>query len=62
MEWPLFILSKTATLVHEFAMGDLPLVRTPALVLEFAVQDLSLGRTLMMVVILCCCETWSLSP
>ena len=38
--------SKTATLVPEFAVEDLPLGRTAALVLEFAVKDLPLGRTL----------------
>ena len=42
----ILILSKTATLVLEFAVEDLPLDRTAALVLEFAVKDLSLGRTL----------------
>ena len=42
----LFIPSKTATLVPEFAMEDLPLVRITALVPEFAVEDLPLGRTL----------------
>ena len=38
--------SKTATLVPEFAVEDMPLVRTAALVPEFAVKDLPLGRTL----------------
>ena len=42
----LFIPSKTATFVPEFAVEDLPLSRTTALVLAFAVKDLSLGRTL----------------
>ena len=42
----LFIPGKTATLVPEFAVEDLPLGRTAALVLEFAVKDLPLGRTL----------------
>ena len=42
----LFIPSKTATLVPEFAVEDLPLVRTAALVPEFVVKDLPLGRTL----------------
>ena len=42
----LFIPSKTATLVPEFAVEDLPLGRTAALVPEFAVKDLHLGRTL----------------
>ena len=40
--------SKTATLVPEFAMEDLPLGRTAVLVPEFAVKDLPFGRTLMM--------------
>ena len=42
----LFIPSKTATLVPEFAVEDLPFGRTAALVPEFAVKDLPLGRTL----------------
>ena len=42
----LFIPSKTATLVLEFVMEDLPLGRTAALVPEFAVKDMLLGRTL----------------
>ena len=42
----LFILSKTATLVPEFAGEDLPLGRNEALVPEFSVKDLPLGRTL----------------
>ena len=42
----LFIPSKTATLVPEFAVEDLPLGRTAALVPEFSVKDLPLGRTL----------------
>ena len=42
----LFIPSKTATLVPEFAEKDLPLGRTAALMSEFAVKDLPLGRTL----------------
>ena len=49
----LFIPSKTATLVPEFAVEDLPLGRTAALVPEFAVKDLPLGRTLMMMMINC---------
>ena len=44
----LFIPSKTATLVPEFAVEDLSLNRTAALVPEFAVKYLPLGRTLMM--------------
>ena len=39
----LFIPSKTATLVPEFAVEDLPLGRTAALIPEFAVKDLPLG-------------------
>ena len=42
----LFIPSKTATLVPEFAGEGLPLGRTAALVPEFTVKDLPLGRTL----------------
>ena len=42
----LFIPSKTATLVPEFAMEDLPLGRTAAMVPEFVVKDLPFGRTL----------------
>ena len=48
----LFIPSKTATEVPEFAMEDLPLGRISALVPEFAVKDLPLGRTLMMMILL----------
>ena len=46
----LFIPSKTATLMSEFAAEDLPLARTAALVAEFAVKDLPLGRTLKMTI------------
>ena len=42
----LFIPSKAAALVPEFAVEDLPLGRTAALVPEFTVKDLLLGRTL----------------
>ena len=42
----LFIPSKAANLVLEFAVEDLPLDRTPTLVPVFAVKDLPLGRTL----------------
>ena len=42
----LFIPSKTAILVPETAVKDLPLDRTATLVPVFAVKDLSLGRTL----------------
>ena len=44
----LFIPSKTATFVPEFAMEDMPLDRIAALVPEFPVKDLPLGRILMM--------------
>ena len=40
----LFIPSKTATLVPEFAVEDLPLSRTASWVLEFGVKDLPLDR------------------
>ena len=42
----LIIPSKTATLIPEFAVENLPLGRTAALVPEFAVKDLPLCRTL----------------
>ena len=42
----LYIPSKTATLVPQFAVEDLPFDRTATLVPEFAVKDLPLGRTL----------------
>ena len=48
----LFIPSKTAALVPEFAMEDLPVGRIAALVPEFAVKDLPLGRTLMMMMMM----------
>ena len=48
----LFISSKTATLVPEFEMEDLPLARIAALVPEFAVKDLPLARTLMMMIMI----------
>ena len=41
-----FIPIKTATLVLEFAVEDLPLSGTVALVPESAVKDLALGRKL----------------
>ena len=44
----LFIPSKTATYVHEFAMEDLPLGRIATLVPESPVNGLPFGRTLMM--------------
>ena len=40
----LFIPGKTAVLVPEFAVEDLPLCRTAALVPELAVKGLPLGR------------------
>ena len=45
----LFIPSKTATLVPEFAVEYLPLSRTATLVPEFAVEDLPLSRTVTLV-------------
>ena len=48
----LFIPSKTATLVSEFAVEDLPLNRTAILVSAFALKELSLGRTLMMMLMI----------
>ena len=48
----LFISSKTAIYVPEFAMEDLPLGRIADLVPEFAVKDLPSGRTLLMMIIL----------
>ena len=45
----LFIPSKTATLVSEFAMEDLSLGRTATLVSMFVVKDLPLGRTATLV-------------
>ena len=42
----LFIPSKTAILVPEFEVKDLPLGRSAALVPSFTVKDLPLGRTL----------------
>ena len=48
---PLFIPSKTETLIPEFAVKDLPSDRTATLVPAFAVKDLPLGRTLMMITI-----------
>ena len=42
----LFIPSKTAILVPEFAVENMPLGRTATLVPEFTVKDLPLGRTL----------------
>ena len=46
----LFIPSKTATLVPEFPVEDLPLDRTSILIPAYAVNDLPLGRTLMMTI------------
>ena len=46
----LFIPSKTAIEVPEFAMEDLPLGRIAALVPELAVKDLLSGRTLLMII------------
>ena len=41
-----FIRSRTATLISEFVVEDLPLDRTELLVPAFAVKNLPLGRTL----------------
>ena len=46
----LFIPSKTATFVPEFAVEDLPLNRTATLVSAFAMKHLPLGRTLIMMI------------
>ena len=48
----LLIPSKTATLVPELAVEDLPLGRTATFVSEFVVKDLPLRRTLMMIKLL----------
>ena len=48
----LFIASKTAALVPEFAVEDLSLDRTATLVPAFAVKDLPLGRTYMMMMMM----------
>ena len=45
----LYIPSKTATLIPEFAVEDLPLHRTVTLVPAFAVKDLPLHRTVTLV-------------
>ena len=42
----LFIPSKTAALVPEFALEDLPLDRTATLLNAFEIKDVPLGRTL----------------
>ena len=47
----IFIPSKAATWIPEFAMEYLPLGRIAALVPEFAVKDLPFGRTLMMMIL-----------
>ena len=48
----LYIPSKSAAWVFEFAVEDLPLSRTAALVPDFAVKDLPLGRILMMMMMI----------
>ena len=48
----LFIPSKTAILVPEFAVEDLSLDRTTTLVPEFAVKDLTLGRTKIIMIMI----------
>ena len=45
----LFILSKTATVVPEFAIEDLPLCRTAAFISEIAVKKPSLGHYTVMI-------------
>ena len=45
----LFIPSKTATLVPEFAVEDLPLGRTEALVSEFPMKDLPIGQNTLVI-------------
>ena len=48
----LFIPSKTATLVPEFAVKDQPFSRTANLIPAFAVKDLPSGRTLIFIIII----------
>ena len=48
----LFLRSKTAVWVLEFAVDDLPLSRTAALVPKFAVKYLPLGRILMIMLMI----------
>ena len=48
----LFSSSKTATLVSELAVEELPLDRTATLIPVFAMKDLPLGRTLMMMMMM----------
>ena len=48
----IFIPSKTAALVPEFAVEDLSLDRTATLVPAFAVKNLLLGRTLMIMMMM----------
>ena len=47
----MFVPSKIAILVPEFAEEDLPLDRTATLVPEFAVKDLLLGQNTLMMMI-----------
>ena len=47
-----FTLSKTETLVPEFAMEDLSLGRPAALIPALALKDLPLSRTLMMMLLM----------
>ena len=47
----LYISLKTAALVPEFEVKDLPLSRHAVFAPEFAVKDLPLGRTHMMITI-----------
>ena len=56
----LYIPSKTATLIPEFAMDDLPLGTTAALVPEFVVT--ALRQNMMMIEVYCnkflVCDSW----
>ena len=45
----LFIPSKTATLVSEFAVEDMPLSKTETMVPEFAVKDLPFHLDLLVI-------------
>ena len=47
-----FIPSKTATLVPDYAVEDLPLGRTTDLVPEFEGKDLPLGRTFLIIIVI----------
>ena len=49
----LFIPSKTATLVDEFAMEDLPMGRTAALVPELCSERPALGQNPLIMMMIC---------